>query len=94
MKKKLLCLVLAVVCLFGVAVIPAAYAEDDETTVKKLESELDIIKKKQAETKKTLQNLKNKQYSQNVILAVGNLELRRKFGRRQKLSAILGRYSR
>lgn len=75
MKKRVLCLILALATLISVIVIPAAYAEDDETAVKRLESELEIIKNKQKATKKTIQDLKNKQSSQNALLSQQTSEI-------------------
>lgn len=69
MSKKILCLIFALAALVCIALIPCAYAEDEATQIKQLEGELDIIKKKQSETKKALQELKNKQSSENAVLA-------------------------
>jgi len=69
MKKKIFSIALALLTLFCAVFIPAAYAEDDETAVKRLESELAIIKNKQAETKKAITALKSKQSSQSALLS-------------------------
>ncbi len=75
MKKRILCLCLAVVTLLCAVFIPAAYADDDEAQIKRLEGELKIIKDKQAETKKQLQSLKNQQYTENVLLSEQTKEI-------------------
>lgn len=75
MKKKILCLVLACVTLFGVLIIPAAYAEDDEMQVKRLESELKEIKNRQATARNKLTQLKNAQSNENAILAAQTSEI-------------------
>lgn len=75
MSKKVLCIIVALAALVCVIVIPCAYAADESTQIKQLESELDIIKKKQAETKKALQDLRNKKSSESAILSQQTTEI-------------------
>lgn len=75
MYRKILCLVVALAALICVIVIPCAYAADESTQIKQLESELDIIKKKQSETKKALQDLRNKKSSESAILSQQTTEI-------------------
>lgn len=75
MKKKLLCLFVTVLVALTVLSIPATYAESDEAQVKRLESELEIIKKQQKETKQHLQSLKNEQYNESLILSQQTKEI-------------------
>lgn len=75
MKKKILCLFVTVLVALTVLSIPATYAESDEAQVKRLESELEIIKKQQKETKQHLQSLKNEQYNESLILSQQTKEI-------------------
>lgn len=75
MSKKVLCIIIALAALVCVIIIPCAYAADESTQIKQLESELDIIKKKQSETKKALQDLRNKKSSESAILSQQTTEI-------------------
>ena len=76
MKKRFLCLVVAVMMLMGVIFIPAAHADNEETQIKKLESELAQIKSNRQQTQRELQKLKDAKSSENAILNKQSSEIK------------------
>ncbi|MBQ9940764.1 MAG: peptidoglycan DD-metalloendopeptidase family protein [Clostridia bacterium] len=76
MAKKLICLLTAVIMIASVIFIPCAHADNEETQIKKLESELAVIKNNRKQTQTELNNLKNAKSNENVILAKQNKEIK------------------
>ncbi|MBQ9921746.1 MAG: hypothetical protein IJO52_06145, partial [Clostridia bacterium] len=68
MKRNIISLLTAVILLMGVIFIPCAHADDEETQVKKLESELAAIRSNRQQTQKELQKLKDARSSESAIL--------------------------
>lgn len=76
MRRKIFCLLTAVILLAGIIFIPCAHADDEETQVKKLESELAAIKSNRQQTQKELQKLKDARSNENAILNKQSSEIK------------------
>jgi len=76
MKRNIISLLTAVILLMGVIFIPCAHADDEETQVKKLESELAAIRSNRQQTQKELQKLKDARSSESAILNKQSSEIK------------------